>query len=358
MFLILEDSTVNVTSPLRALGALCLVASVAQAGRAQLINLNFTPVAYTGTTETSPATPSGPAGTWNNLTTGVLNDPGSYETDSVSVLLADGSPGPTLTLDASSGTSSMNSWNGTSFVSPISTTDYTTAGGVYDVPNLYETGLVNGGNNITGFRLKGLAPGTYDVFLVPMFRTPQAAGEKSDSAITFRVGLGNTTDARNAGDYTLTSTATTTTQYVATNLTSWVAATDGSTAYNYVGATVTIDSADRWLTMVLMGDSIPSGPDRTGPSVIQIRAGGAPPVDGGDFDGDTDVDGDDFLKWQRGESPNGLTPTDLDIWKQNYGDDFSVAAAVAVPEPVGGAGLAIAGAIAGRRALRRRGRAA
>jgi hypothetical protein len=327
---------VNLIRPLHFVGVFCLVALAAEAGRAQLININFTSVAYTGTTETSPATPSGPAGTWNNLTTGAENAADSYETDSAAVFLADGSPGPTLTFDASSGTSSMNAWNGTSFVSPISTTDYTTAGGVYDVPNLYETGLVNGGNNITGFRLKGLAAGTYEVFLVPMFRTPQAAGVKADPAISFRVGLGNTTDARDGGDYTLTSTATTTTQHVDTRFTSWVAATDGSTAYNYIGATVTIDSPDRWLTMILMGDSIPTGPDRTGPSVIQIRAGGSQPPDGGDFDNDGDVDGNDFLKWQRGESPTSLSEADLDAWKANFGPSSLPTAAVA-PEPATGA---------------------
>jgi hypothetical protein len=325
---------VNLIRPLHFVGVFCLVALPAEAGRAQLININFTSVSYTGTTETSPATPSGPAGTWINLTTGAENAADSYETDSAAVLLADGSPGPTLTFDASSGTSSMNAWNGTSFVSPISTTDYTTAGGVYDVPNLYETGLVNGGNNVTGFRLKGLAAGTYEVFLVPMFRNPQAAGEKADAAVTYRIGLGNATDARNIGDYTLTSTATTTTQYIATNLTSWVAATDGSTAYNYIGATVNVESADQWLT-ILLGDSATTGPDRTGFSTIQIRAGGSQPPDEGDFDSDGDVDGNDFLKWQRGQSPAGMTTTDLALWRSNYGPNAVIAAA-GVPEPATG----------------------
>lgn len=51
----------------------------------------------------------------------------------------------------------------------------------------------------------------------------------------------------------------------------------------------------------------------------------------GDFDGDGDVDGPDYLKWQRGESPNPLSPTDLAEWQTNYGTP--VIAATAVPEP-------------------------
>jgi hypothetical protein len=39
----------------------------------------------------------------------------------------------------------------------------------------------------------------------------------------------------------------------------------------------------------------------------------------GDFDNDGDVDGFDFLKWQRGESPNPLSAEDLADWEVNYG---------------------------------------
>ncbi|HMP08493.1 MAG TPA: PEP-CTERM sorting domain-containing protein, partial [Lacipirellulaceae bacterium] len=183
-------------------------------------------------------------------------------------------------------------------------------------------------------RLQGLSPGTYEVFVVPSFRNPQAAGEKADANVTFAIGLGNTTDARNGGDYTLTSTATTTTQYIATNLTSWVAATDGSTPYNYIGATVTIDSPDRWLT-ILLGDSTTPGPDRAGPSVIQLRAAGTSPR-AGDFSGDGVVDGRDFLIWQRGGSPSPMSGGDLADWQANYGAGLAERAALAVPEPATG----------------------
>jgi hypothetical protein len=39
----------------------------------------------------------------------------------------------------------------------------------------------------------------------------------------------------------------------------------------------------------------------------------------GDFDGDFDVDGRDFLVWQRGGSLNPLSSADLAEWRANYG---------------------------------------
>jgi hypothetical protein len=56
--------------------------------------------------------------------------------------------------------------------------------------------------------------------------------------------------------------------------------------------------------------------------------------DPGDFDGDGDVDGRDFLLWQRGESTTGpLDAGDLLDWQENYGAGSPLVAAVAVPEP-------------------------
>jgi hypothetical protein len=54
----------------------------------------------------------------------------------------------------------------------------------------------------------------------------------------------------------------------------------------------------------------------------------------GDFDGDGDVDGRDFLKYQRGESPDPLSPEDLADWNANYGVPGLLASseAVIVPE--------------------------
>ena len=47
----------------------------------------------------------------------------------------------------------------------------------------------------------------------------------------------------------------------------------------------------------------------------------------GDFDSDGDVDGQDFLQWQR----SGLSQTDLDAWTNNYGADLG--SVVSIPEP-------------------------
>ena len=51
----------------------------------------------------------------------------------------------------------------------------------------------------------------------------------------------------------------------------------------------------------------------------------------GDFDADDDVDGRDFLVWQRGESPNRLSASDLSDWQVHYGE-MSEVSALAVPE--------------------------
>jgi hypothetical protein len=54
----------------------------------------------------------------------------------------------------------------------------------------------------------------------------------------------------------------------------------------------------------------------------------------GDFDGDGDVDGRDFLYWQRGLSPTPLSSEDLAAWAANYGgNSLDKVAATHVPEP-------------------------
>jgi len=57
----------------------------------------------------------------------------------------------------------------------------------------------------------------------------------------------------------------------------------------------------------------------------------------GDFDGDGDVDGNDFLAWQRNPALG-----DLADWEANYGAPSSLSAGnSAVPEPISGLLLAI-----------------
>jgi len=58
----------------------------------------------------------------------------------------------------------------------------------------------------------------------------------------------------------------------------------------------------------------------------------APEPPSADFDGDGDIDGNDFLKWQRGESPNPFTSADLELWQEQY-DTTPPLSAILVPEP-------------------------
>jgi prepilin-type N-terminal cleavage/methylation domain-containing protein/prepilin-type processing-associated H-X9-DG protein len=57
------------------------------------------------------------------------------------------------------------------------------------------------------------------------------------------------------------------------------------------------------------------------------------PYPDGDFDHDFDVDGDDFLAWQRGESTVPLSAFDLALWEANYGTPAPLAGGLPVPEP-------------------------
>jgi hypothetical protein len=67
----------------------------------------------------------------------------------------------------------------------------------------------------------------------------------------------------------------------------------------------------------------------------------------GDFNYDGIVDGADFLKWQRGESPSPLSQSDLDDWQNNVANVASpiTAASTTVPEPATGIMLLIGMAI-------------
>jgi hypothetical protein len=76
-------------------------------------------------------------------------------------------------------------------------------------------------------------------------------------------------------------------------------------------------------------------------ATISFTSGTGPP---GDFDADGDVDGRDFLVWQRGGSPNPVSAADLATWKANFGATSSAGAAGAVPEPAA-CGLAAIAAV-------------
>ena len=59
-----------------------------------------------------------------------------------------------------------------------------------------------------------------------------------------------------------------------------------------------------------------------------------------DYDSDGDVDGFDFLEWQRGQSPMPRSALDLNLWETQFGTTFlPTAVAVEVPEPKNCLGL-------------------
>jgi hypothetical protein len=71
-----------------------------------------------------------------------------------------------------------------------------------------------------------------------------------------------------------------------------------------------------------------------------------------DFDHDGDVDGHDFLLWQRGQSPNPLSTVDLADWQNTYGAEEQVPVTASVPEPTTAMLVILALARAHRRRLR------
>ena len=131
---------------------------------------------------------------------------------------------------------------------------------------------------------------------------------------------------------------------------------DTSDVYLEAGATIDLDfsgSPDMIDSLFLDGISLAAGtwgavgsgaqfssPHITGTGLLEISTFVTSLA--GDFDADHDVDAADFLKWQRGESPAALSPTDLADWETNLGlIEPLVAASTAVPEPSTGIGLLI-----------------
>ncbi|QDT73513.1 PEP-CTERM sorting domain-containing protein [Lacipirellula limnantheis] len=70
----------------------------------------------------------------------------------------------------------------------------------------------------------------------------------------------------------------------------------------------------------------------------------------GDFNNDKTVDGADFLRWQRGQSPTPLSQADLNVWRANVGQTlFAVSALLPVPEPSTALLLTLGAVVARRR---------
>ena len=59
-----------------------------------------------------------------------------------------------------------------------------------------------------------------------------------------------------------------------------------------------------------------------------------PPIESADFDDDGDIDGFDFLKWQRGDTPGLGSAEEYALWESQFGNMVPLSAlTVAVPEP-------------------------
>ena len=78
-----------------------------------------------------------------------------------------------------------------------------------------------------------------------------------------------------------------------------------------------------------------------------------PATAAGDFDADTDVDGADFLAWQRGEVSSPPDTNDLADWQGNYGPGTLQSGATGVPEPSSGVLLLLGSLLYARQGRRR-----
>ena len=88
-----------------------------------------------------------------------------------------------------------------------------------------------------------------------------------------------------------------------------------------VGGNATINEAHPWTVTSTLGTSVNvlSEAETTPTNGAQL-----PPVSAtGDFNNDNSINGTDFLIWQRGGSPNTLSPGDLALWRQGYGQPGS-----------------------------------
>jgi hypothetical protein len=108
-------------------------------------------------------------------------------------------------------------------------------------------------------------------------------------------------------------------------LTSFTALVNGAFEYANPGDGLLTD-----FNLYYMGFSIPAGSQLLDMELEYLRI--TMPETGipGDFDGDDDVDGRDFLVWQRNPSVGNLSD-----WQLNYGTSAPLAASTSVPEPSG-----------------------
>ncbi|MDZ4656835.1 MAG: PEP-CTERM sorting domain-containing protein [Bythopirellula sp.] len=107
-----------------------------------------------------------------------------------------------------------------------------------------------------------------------------------------------------------------------------VSAVFGSTQYNW---TITYSGNISWTNPATSEVNQILGPGN-GIDIVLIGHSSESLGTPGDFDGDGDVDGRDFLAWQRGNSPSPFSGADLATWQGAY-NGGALAALNAVPEP-------------------------
>ena len=66
---------------------------------------------------------------------------------------------------------------------------------------------------------------------------------------------------------------------------------------------------------------------------VAVYAGLVPIGGPGDYDNSVAVDGKDFLRWQRGATPDLGSAAEFDVWKTNFGGGAVTAISAAAPVP-------------------------
>jgi hypothetical protein len=178
-----------------------------------------------------------------------------------------------------------------------------------------------GPNDPLGLRVYGL-PG------ISPFSFGNGYGDVQFKQSTFNY-IGSPSTPKFAEDFVLSTDVNTTLEFGINA--AGVADINASRGDDFYGYGLKVNKADvefpKPLQFVFENSDNPNAPVELVLEITEVV--GSP----GDFDIDGDVDGRDFLVWQRGGSPSPFSNGDLGNWQANYGTMPLVAAITAVPEP-------------------------